>query len=203
MVSTLQHADWTAAAVFLLIILGFAGAARRGWQAPDALYRHYQTNRAKTKASIDTDHILPELARLVADVNSDVSATLRAAKSLTLQTLREALTNDQALIDNLQWAGYRDRLDPLSQLYGDYGLLDRLYDSAVTWARRGALCSGVAALALLVVSIPVVFSNISVPDLALNGATGLLVVSATGWAIGLVLEMGQRNRLGRLFRKYE
>jgi hypothetical protein len=192
--SILQHADWAAAAVFVVFILGFAETARRGWQAPDALYEHYRTNRAQTKASIDTDHILPELARLVAEVNGEVSASVGAT---------DPLTDVQTLIDNLQWAGYKARLDRLSHLYGDYGLLDRLYDSAVWWARIKAVASGACGVALIVVALPIVFSNISMPAIPLDGATGLLIIAAVGLAIASVLEIGQRNRLGRLFRKYE
>ena len=194
MESILQHADWAAAAVFVVFIFGFAETARRGWQAPDALYEHYRTNRAQTKASIDTDHILPELARLVAEVNGEVSASVGAT---------DPLTDVQTLIDNLQWAGYKARLDRLSHLYGDYGLLDRLYDSAVWWARIKAVASGACGVALVVVALPIVFSNISMPAIPLDGATGLLIIAVVGVAIASVLEIGQRNRLGRLFRKYE
>jgi hypothetical protein len=192
--STLHNADWAAAAVFVVFILGFAETARRGWQAPDALYEHYRTNRAQTKALIDTDHILPELAFLVAEVNAEVSASVGAT---------DPLTDVQTLVDNLQWAGYRSRLDRLSHLYGDFGLLDGLFDSAVWWARCKAVCSGASGVALAVVALPIVFSNISVPAIPLGGATGLLIIAVVGLAIASVLEIGQRNRLGRLFRKYE
>ena len=177
-----------------MFILVFADTARRGWQAPDALYEHYRTNRAQTKASIDTDYILPELARLVAEVNGEVSASVGAT---------DPLTDVQTLIDNLQWAGYKTRLDRLSHLYGDFGLLDRLYDSAVRWARIKAVSSGACGVALVVVALPIVLSNISMPAVPLDGATGLLVIGVVGLAIASVLEMSQRNRLGRLFRKYE
>src|SRR6266849_6679776 len=117
-------ADWTAAAVLIVLILALGETARRGWQAPDLLYAHYRDNRDQTKASLDADHILPELASLVADVNREVSQSVGVT---------EALTDAQTLLDNLQWAGYRDRLDRLCHLYADYGRVERLFSASVAW----------------------------------------------------------------------
>ena len=192
--SNLHGTDWAAAAVLTVLILALGETARRGWQAPDLLYAHYRDNRAQTKASLDADHILPQLANLVADVNREVSQSVGAT---------EALTDVQTLLDNLQWAGYRDRLDRLSHLYADYGLVDRLFDAAVAWARRKAVGSGTAAVSLLVVSIPIVFTSTPIPPPAVGIASIVLAVSAVALVVCWVLEISARNRLGRLFRTYE
>lgn len=192
--TNLQNTDWAAAGALIVVILALGETARRGWQAPDLLYAHYRDNRAQTKASLDADHILPELASLVADVNREVSLSVGAT---------EALTDVQTLLDNLQWAGYRDRLDRLSHLYADYGLVDRLFDAAVAWARRKAVGSGAAAVSLLVLAIPLVFTSPPIPALAVGLASVVLVLSTVGVVVCWALEVSARNRLGRLFRTYE
>jgi len=192
--TTLHNADWLAAGVLAGLILALAETARRGWQAPDLLYAHYRDNRAQTKASLDADHILPELASLVADVNREVSQSVGT---------RKALTDIQTLLDNLQWAGYQERLDRLSHLYTDYGLVDRLFDSAVAWARRKGVGSGTAAASLLVVAIPLVFANAPIPPLVVGFASAALAISTVGFVVCWALEVSARNRLGRLFRAYE
>src|SRR5438132_4618143 len=106
--TALVHGDWGAAAVFGFFALALGETARRGWSAPDALYQRYHEDRARTKTALDEDRIFPEVARLVAEVNTEVAQSLGVAQQLTdAETLADALTDSQTLMDNLQWAGYR------------------------------------------------------------------------------------------------
>lgn len=99
-----DSADWEAAAVFLAIILALAAAAWHGWQAPDALYNRYRDDRARTKAAIDVDRILPELALLIATVNQQVARAVARDMKEPVTTVRlEAAVDVGILQDQLQW----------------------------------------------------------------------------------------------------
>lgn len=197
----IQHADWAAAAVFAFFVGALGETARRGWQGPDTLYRRYRDDRARTKATLEADRILPELARLVAEVNREVSQSIGGV--VDSQTLTAAMSDSQVLLDNLQWAGYQTRLGQLARLSADYELLDRLFDSSVVWARRIAASAGIACVALLIVGIAASFGDLQIPATAVGMAAVFLFVSLISLGVCAFTQLNVRNRLGRLFRNYD
>jgi hypothetical protein len=199
--AVVQHADWGAAAVFAFFAGILGETARRGWQAPDALYRQYRDDRARTKANLEADRILPEMAKLVAEVNREVSQSLGSVADG--QTLSTAMSDTGILLNNLQWAGYQGRLARLARLSADYELVDRLFDAAVTWTRRVAASAAIACLALVIVGVAVSFGELRIPPTAVGMAAIFLVVSLVSLGVSGISQISVRNRLGRLFRTYE
>jgi hypothetical protein len=198
--ASLGPVDWAAAAVFVVLILGAFATFGHGWLASGRLFATYRDDRARTKAAIGGDHILPNLASLIAEVNAEVSQAVAGGSSFVS---REALSDTDTLVSNLQWAGYIQHLDALSRLYAEYARLDGLFDGAVTWARRKGVSTGISGVALVVLGSRWSLAHSHIPDLitALAGIVMLLALggAATCW----VEESYLRNRLSRLFRTYE
>lgn len=189
-------ADWATIFTGLAVAVPFATAAiiamRHGLRAPTTVYGHHAESRRRTRAAIESDGVLPELAALIVRVNS------RAVRDgLDLEG-----ADTERIADTLASVGYLQSLGRLSDLYGDYSDLGRYELDIVASARIGGLAAAVFLLAFVA----------DISWLALNGLslqwqtiapTGLALVACVVWATNWVQQTVLQNRLTRLYRKYE
>lgn len=188
--------NWGAAAVALVIGGAAVEAIRRAFQAPDILYTLYHEDQASTRAGIESDHVLPQLASLVSEVIERVRPSIEAHDAQGDADLGEEIQ------DSLQSVDYLGRLQELSELYGDHRDALRMTDEAQRWARRKGWSALIFLVGFLALIARVVFTGVEWPLWALYpaGAFALvgLSVGVTSWS----QEISARNRLVALFRKY-
>jgi hypothetical protein len=173
------------------------------------LYREYRDDRSRTKAILEVDKILAELAQLVADVNAQVyrnvvpaKLTAKEAQSI-LSGLGVALTEVEGIGIQLQDAGYRDRLKRLSEWYVDYASVDRHFNRTVRWVKVGGACFTIACASVLVPLVHAALPKVPVVGSLTSWAVVAFAASLVGALICVVGEIGSRNRLSKLFRKHE
>jgi hypothetical protein len=190
--------NWGAAGVALVVGGAAVEAFRRAVQSPDILYRLYHEDQARTRAAIESEHVLPQLASLVSEVIGRVRPVIEAGPADDGQE-----TLDAEVQDSLQSVDYLERLEELSQLYGDHRDASGLSEEAQRWSRRKGWSALVFLAGFLGLISRVILHGVTWPQWPLYpaGAFALigLTVGVTSWA----QEISIRNKLVGLFKKYE
>jgi hypothetical protein len=181
--------DWGAVAVFAFLLAGAIAVVVRAYGAPDGVFRTYQNNLDRTKASIDGNEVIPRLVRLIEQVVARASGGIISLPAVEIE-------------GSLRWAGYLEALATLSALYADLGRLDELPASIVRWARVRAVAAAIGLVALLPVGVHFSVATVSMPiGVWLGGAALALTafgVAGTAW----FLDASDRNSLTGIFRRY-
>ena len=180
-------------AVFAVIYAPALLAVKQGYQAPDALRSRY-ANRLVAKRGLTTDHILPDMVKLVIDVN------LRARDPLVDSPA--VLTDPGIISSTLDSAGYLARVETFSQLYFEYGQLDALFKGCIRWARRKAWFAGAFAVAIVPLAAHYGFGVSSISNGAVLVDAAVAIVLATLAGVCWLQDASGRNRLSDLCEKY-
>ncbi len=181
--------DWGAAAVFLLLLGGAVAVIVRAYSAPDAVFRIYQNNLDRTKATIDSNEVIPRLVRLMQAVLSRATNGVISLPAADIE-------------GSLRWAGHLDALATLSALYGDLGRLDELPVSIVRWSRVRAVAAAIGLVSLVPPAVHFTVATVPVPaGLWVGGVGSALIafaVAGTAW----FLDASARNAMTAIFRRY-
>jgi hypothetical protein len=192
--SATRSINWGSIGVALALLLAIGQGIRTGFQASDRFEQSYRDVRARVRAAIEADRMIPALAELVLDAGRGIPAR-------RLSPDQEATLRDR-IEDNLQKTDYLERLDRLSTFAADHRRVSRCVEDATKWARlRGwalVLCAGA-------IIYPAAWVSVEGRRLA----TWPLIPTGLGAILGLLLaglfaaqEIASRNRIADLSKAY-
>lgn len=188
--------SWGAAGVALVVAAAAVEAIRRAFQAPDILYRLYHEDQARTRAAIESDHVLPGLAALVLAVIERIRPWMQT------QRVQEDVDLGEQIQDSLQAVDYLPQLQMLSGLYGDHRDVMRMADEAQRWGRRKGWFALIFLVGFLGAMPGVIIAGIDWPTWSFFAGGMLILVGASVGVTSWSQEVSARNRLVDLFRKY-
>lgn len=177
--------DWSAVAVGLVVIAAAGRSVIRSFKAPAILYSSFKDAPERTRAVIEAEKVVPELASLIGEVNHHA-----------------LLSSSGSVEDSLLAVDYLERLRKLSDYYGDYRDTSRLVSESVKWSRW----KGFSAL-LFMGGFTILWASISIDGLTfpgwllvLGGAS--LLVGLTVWIVAGLQEIAFGNRLSEILKRY-
>lgn len=181
--------DWGAAAVFIVLLGSALAVIVRAYSAPDTVFRTYQSNLDRAKATIDGNEVIPRLVRLIEQVVARASGGVITLPAIDIE-------------GSLRWAGYLEALGALSALYADLGRLDELPASIVRWARVRAVGASIGLTALIPAAIHFSLTTVTIPSGLWLSTTAISLVGFAVAGTAWILEASDRNALTTIFRRY-
>jgi hypothetical protein len=187
--------DYGTAVVLGTIGLGPAlNAWRRALWADSALQHQYQETRTSTVAAITGSHVIPLVARIVADIHPRIAWPILA---------KPGPEHVEQIESQLQSVGFGSQLDRISPLAADIEQCQRLQDEVKRrlWGQAWAALVYMPCAGFFIVKLS--SEGMDVPHwlywfAAIIGASALSVAFVFGG-----LEIGSRKRMAMIFRSYE
>lgn len=176
--------SWGPIGVELAFGLAVLTAIGRSLRARQVVRDRYGPEPQLTRAGIEGDSIIPELARLISD-----TSTL-------------ALESKQTIQDVLNQFRYRDVLDTLNTYYTDIDALTKLPHDIVRWIRLQSLGLLLLLVGSVLVIAPFAVQRLDLPPAVNYMGTICLVAGTTLTAVFYLLETQAGNRLASLLDKY-
>lgn len=177
--------NWSAVAVGLVVIAAAGRSVIRSFKAPAILYSNFRDAPERTRAVIEAERVVPELASLIDEVND------------------EALTSGSGSVeDNLIAVDYLERLRRLSDYYGDYRDTSRLASESEKWSRWKGLSALVFMSGFAILWANVSVDGLTLPDWLMVIGGMLLLVGLTLWIVGGLQEISLVNRLSEILKRY-
>ena len=177
--------NWSAVAVGLVVIAAAGRSVVRSFKAPAIMYSNFKDAPERTRAVIEAEKVLPELASLIDEVND------------------QALVSGSGSVeDSLIAVDYLERLRRLSDYYGDYRDTSRLVSESEKWSRWKGLSALVfmSGFALLWTNVSV--DGVTFPAWPMVMGGILLLVGLTVWIVAGLQEIALVNRLAEILRRY-
>lgn len=121
---------WTAVGVFVVIGGGLLAIVRRGFELKQTLHDQRKSERAATKATIESQYLVPRLAELVGQITTAIAAYDAENETEDEYRYRVRLQLEQV-------ARISD-VDDVTRLHADYSDVTDLEQSIGRWGKRGA-----------------------------------------------------------------
>lgn len=169
----------------LVVLAAAARSVTRSFKAPAILYADFKDAPERTRAVIEAERVVPELASLIEEVND------------------EALVSGSGSVeDSLIAVDYLERLRRLSDYYGDYRDTSRLVSESEKWSRWKAFSTLVFIAGFVVLWANVGIDGVIFPDWLMVLGGILLLVGLTVWIVAGLQEIALGNRLAEILRTY-
>ena len=187
--------DYSVAATLAVIGLGPVFAAwGRALRADSTLQERYQDRRASTTAAISGGHVVPLVARIVVAVYPRISWPILG---------RPGAEHIEAVESQLLSVGFLAQLDRLTPPAADAADCQRLQDEVKRWLWGQAWAAAPYTPCAMFLIAKVSSDGMELPSwlywlAALIGSCAVCI-----WLVFLGLEIATRNRMARIFRRYE
>lgn len=186
---------WTAVGVFMVIGGGLLAIIRRGFELKQALHDQRKTERAETKAAIESHFLIPRLAELVTQVATAISPFDPDSESEEEYRYRTRI--------QLEKATRATDVEEVTRLHADYADITILELSMGKWGKRGAWAAILALPGLAYWGFVLSWADMPASD-TLQLMAGILALTAM---IALAFCRIQERRVGDLlidlYQKYE
>lgn len=121
---------WTAVGVFVVIGGGLLAMIRRGFELKQNLHEQRKSERAATKAAIESHFLVPRLAELVVQITTAIAPYDPGNEDQDEYQYRVLL--------QLEKATQISDIDEVTQLHSDYADISELEKSMGRWGKREA-----------------------------------------------------------------
>lgn len=186
--------DLAAVAVFLVLAAGAIRSIVRGFRSTDDLDARFGDQQVRARTSIEANHVVPSLGRLLAGTVEDLPGWV-----ITGTTVGEL---ERLMQDELAGADYVQQLRQLARLANDHQNVDLFFQRADKWGLIQGFGGGGLLLGLVPWGAWFGFSAWHAPAWLLWLASILVVGSVVVLVVAWSMDTMYRRRLVRLCRRY-